>query len=75
MIKEINEKYSVDELMLVGHEPSMSALTSVLLTGKPSLSINFKKGGVCCLSVENLQRGQKAILEWLIPPMISTRIS
>ena len=74
MIGEINEKYSVDELMLVGHEPSMSMLASVLLAGDPAISINFKKGGVCCLSVDDLHYDRKAVLEWLITPKISTKL-
>lgn len=75
MIGEINEKFSVDELMLVGHEPNLSSLASVLLAGNSNLSINFKKGGVCCLSIDDLHYDRKAILEWLIPPKISTRVS
>jgi len=75
MIGEINGKYSVDELMLVGHEPNISSLASVLLAGSPNLSINFKKGGVCCLSVDDLHYDRKATLEWLITPKISMRIS
>jgi len=75
MIGEINEKFSMDELMLVGHEPNLSSLASVLLAGNPDLSINFKKGGVCCLSVDDLHYDRKATLEWLVTPKISTRIS
>lgn len=75
MIGEINEKYSVDELMLVGHEPSLSALASVLLAGNSDLVIHLKKGGVCCLSVDDLHNNRKAVLEWLITPRISTRVS
>jgi phosphohistidine phosphatase len=75
MIGEINEKYSVDELMLVGHEPNLSGLTSVLLAGNPDLSINFKKGGVCCLSLDNLHYDRKAVLEWLVTPKISARVT
>jgi len=75
MIGEINEKFSVDELMLVGHEPNLSSLASVLLAGSPDLSINFKKGGVCCLSVDDLHYDRKATLEWLVTPKISTRVS
>jgi len=75
MIGEINEKYSVDELMLVGHEPNISSLASLLLAGNPDLSINFKKGSVCCLSVDDLHYDRKATLEWLLPPKISTKIS
>jgi phosphohistidine phosphatase len=75
MIGEINEKYSVDELMLVGHEPSLSTLASVLLAGDPNISINLKKGGVCCLSVDNLHYDRKAVLEWLVTPKISIKLS
>jgi len=75
MIGEINEKFSVDELMLVGHEPNLSSLASVLLAGSPDLSINLKKGGVCCLSVDDLHYDRKATLEWLVTPKISMRVS
>lgn len=75
MIGEINEKYSVDELMLVGHEPNLSNLVSVLLDGKPDLSIRLKKGSVCCLSVDDLRSERKANLEWLITPKISMKVS
>lgn len=75
MIGEINEKYPLDELMLVGHEPSLSALTGVLLAGTADIAINLKKGGVCCLSVDDLYYDHKATLEWLITPKIATRLS
>lgn len=73
MIGEINDKYSVDELMLVGHEPSLSSLAGVLLAGDAEIAINLKKGGVCCLSVDDLHYDRKAVLEWLVTPKISVR--
>lgn len=75
MIGEINEKYAVDELMLVGHEPNLSSLAGVLLAGNPGLSINLKKGGVCCLSVDDLRYDRKATLEWLLTPKIATSVA
>jgi len=75
MIGEINDKYSVDELMLVGHEPNLSTLASVLLAGNPDISINLKKGGVCCLLVDDLHYERKAVLEWLVTPKIFTKLS
>lgn len=75
MIGEINEKYSVDELMLVGHEPSLSSLAGLLLAGDAEIAINLKKGGVCCLSADDLHYDRKAVLEWLITPKISVRVS
>jgi phosphohistidine phosphatase len=75
MIGEINEKFSVDELMLVGHEPNLSSLASFLLGGTTDISINIKKGGVCCLSVDDLSNDRKTVLEWLVTPKISTKVS
>lgn len=74
MIVQIKEKYSVDELMLVGHEPNLSLLISFFLAGNSNISINLKKGGVCCLSADNLNQNRKAVLEWLVTPKIITRV-
>jgi phosphohistidine phosphatase len=69
LICEINEKYSdVERIALVGHEPSLSHLVSVLVAGEPELSLTLKKGGVCRLSVGNLQYGRCAALDWLLSP-------
>lgn len=68
LIAEINGKYPLDSLALVGHEPSLSALISLLLTGQPTASITMKKGGVCCLSLVDLHPECSATLEWLLTP-------
>jgi len=68
VIGEINEKYSVDSLAIVGHEPSLCSLISVLLTGSTDVSINMKKGGVCCLVLDDLRIERSATLEWLLTP-------
>lgn len=75
LIGEINEKYSVDELVLVGHEPSMSALVGVLAAGNSEVSVNFKNGSVCCLSADDLHVERRAILEWLLTPKILSKLS
>ncbi len=69
LVNDINEKcQGVADIALVGHEPYLSRLTALLLSGDPSLSITLKKGGVCCLSIETLQSGRCATLEWLLTP-------
>jgi phosphohistidine phosphatase len=51
--------------MLVGHLPYMSRLASRLLTGRAEKgSINFKEGGVVCLSYED----GKWVVEWMVVP-------
>ena len=74
IIGEINEKYSVDELVLVGHEPCFSTLISTLTVGNPELAINIKNGGVCCLSSDDLHTERKAVLEWFLTPKILTKL-
>jgi phosphohistidine phosphatase len=75
IIGEINEKYSVDELVLVGHEPCFSTLISTLTAGNPDLAINIKNGGACCLSSDDLHTERKAVLEWLLTPKILTELA
>ncbi len=69
VIEEINEKYSkCKSIVLVGHEPHMSTLMSILLCGRPDMRIDFKKSGFCKLSVGDLRAGQCACLQWLMTP-------
>jgi phosphohistidine phosphatase len=69
MLGEISKNYSnLDSLAVVGHEPNLSALISLLVAGDVSLSVNLKKGGVCLLSAENLVHERRATLEWLLTP-------
>lgn len=59
---------ALDRVLLVGHEPHLSELASLLVAGSPDLRITFRKGGLCRLSVEGLHAGRCATLEWLLPP-------
>jgi phosphohistidine phosphatase len=61
-------------VLLVGHEPYLSELISLLLVGDASLDLTMKKGGVCKLTVGMLKYGKCATLDWLIPPSLSTRL-
>jgi len=69
LIREIETDYKkFDRVLLVGHEPYLSSLISVLISGKEDLSITMKKGGICKLSVNSLRYGRCATLEWLMAP-------
>src|SRR5262245_4514784 len=53
LIREIRKlKSSPKNLLLVGHEPYLSELISVLTTGKSKMELDFKKGGLCKLVAE-----------------------
>ena len=56
-----------DRVMLVGHEPGLSRLASLTLTGSPDrLAIDLKKGGCIAIEVEKLVPPAGATLRWLL---------
>ncbi len=57
-----------DSVMLVGHEPYLSGLISLLVGGTVTFAVVLKKGGLCKLSLESLKHGRCAALEWLLSP-------
>ena len=69
LVRVLQEKFaSTKTLLLVGHEPQLSALISTLTTGNASARPILKKGGLCRLEVEKLQTGKCATLTWLLTP-------
>jgi phosphohistidine phosphatase len=62
------EMLSDRSLMIVGHNPALSNLIGLLLTGssEPNLC-ELRKGGVACLS---RPAGGGCLLEWLVAPKI-----
>ena len=67
LIREINDA-KVQRVLLVGHEPDLSTLISMLITGGSDAAIELKKGGLCKLTTEKLIFGQCATLNWLLTP-------
>lgn len=59
---------------LVGHEPGLGELTSWLLTGRRTAFIRFKKGGVACLEVNQLDPPSGNALLWMLTPKQAIRI-
>jgi phosphohistidine phosphatase len=71
LVHEVNAiRPAPETLLLVGHEPYLSGLTSLLCTGGAGLSLTFKKGALCRLQVEALSCGRCATLEWLLQPRL-----
>jgi len=75
LITEVNEKYSVDSIALVGHEPHLSTLVGLLVAENAKIDVTLKKGGVCYLSADDLHHEHRAALEWLLTPGILMEIS
>ena len=67
LIREINDE-RCQSVLLVGHEPDLSSLISLLVTGGSEAAIELKKGGLCKLTTDKLAFGQCATLNWLLTP-------
>jgi phosphohistidine phosphatase len=75
LIGEINEKYSVDSMAVIGHEPYLSTLIGLLVAANTKIDLTLKKGGVCYLTADDLHHfDHRATLEWLLTPGILVEI-
>ena len=61
-------KPALENILLVGHEPYLSRLISLLVSGGENVAVDFKKGGLCKLEAEKLRNGKCATLAWLLTP-------
>jgi phosphohistidine phosphatase len=67
LVREINDE-KPQRVLLVGHEPDLSRLISLLVSGNSDSSIELKKGGLCKMTVDRLVFSQCATLNWLLTP-------
>lgn len=70
LIHALNElKPEPENVLLVGHEPYLSRLISLLVSGgADAAAIEMKKGGLCKLEIGELCHGRCARLAWLLTP-------
>jgi phosphohistidine phosphatase len=67
LIAELAQKYSSrKDIMLVGHEPDLGRLASVLLIGTSDLPVVFKKGGLMALELDSAPGKRGATLKWFL---------
>lgn len=58
------------QILLVGHEPLFSHLASFLLDA-PSLRVDFKKGALMRIEVDQLGPRPRGVLRWFIAPKVA----
>jgi phosphohistidine phosphatase len=70
LIRVVNQlKPAPENVLLVGHEPFLSQLISVLIAGHPDAAIDLKKGGLARLEIAgSLRHGKCGELAWLLAP-------
>ena len=59
---------ALESALLVGHEPDLSHLASLLLTANLNLKLQLKKGGLCAINVHDLTTCTENELLWLLAP-------
>jgi phosphohistidine phosphatase len=57
-----------EKVLLVGHEPDLSNLISLLVTGEAGAGFALKKGGLAKLEIKKLHANRCATLAWLLTP-------
>lgn len=62
-------------VLLVGHEPDLGHLASLLLGDGSSWALAMKKGGACLLRVPHPRTEGRAELCWFLPPSVLRRIT
>ena len=69
LVRELRRHRGPDQrLLVVGHEPFLSRFAGTLMGGGASVKLKFKKGGLGKLTIDRLEFGPCAELEWLLTP-------
>jgi len=68
LIMHLNKQIKEGTGVLVGHEPDLSSLISLLLFGEESAAIQLKKGGAALLDFPRHIASREATLLWLMTP-------
>jgi phosphohistidine phosphatase len=76
LVAELNAMEAAPEnVLLVGHEPDLSRLISLVVTGRPDAAFDLKKGGLARLEAEQLRAGKCATLVWLLTPKLMRQMT
>jgi phosphohistidine phosphatase len=70
LLKEVHDSFPKSKKVLfVGHEPHLTEMISSLLKSDKPLNIDLKKGGLCCLNIDEASsKNANASLMWLLIP-------
>jgi len=69
---EIRLHRDQSQILIVGHEPLSSRVTAFLLAC-PHLEIDFKKGAIARVDLEEFGSEPKGVLKWLLTPKLASR--
>src|SRR5262249_14528043 len=75
LISQLQKHQQKGSVLLVGHQPFMGFLACYLVFGSEKVSLAFKKGGICCIRVDELPLKSTGELVWMLPPKILRRLA
>jgi phosphohistidine phosphatase len=64
----IKKSRRAERVLLVGHQPDLGELVSLLVWGSDQVSVPLKKGGLCRVDVTEMPPRSLGTLEWLLTP-------
>ena len=69
LLTEIKNQASAQSIAIVGHQPDLGHLISRIVQSDDCvLSIQLKKGGICCINVSETVPTLRGDLMWLLTP-------
>jgi phosphohistidine phosphatase len=67
--EELRGLRNLAEVLLAGHEPLLSQLTSWLL-GSPALQVHMTKAALVCIEMNSFRGEPNGVLNWMITPKL-----
>ena len=74
LMQKLQNHQGKNSVLLVGHQPDMGSLASLLIFGSARISLAFKKGGICCVQVSEVPPQFPGELLWMLTPKILKRL-
>jgi phosphohistidine phosphatase len=70
LMRRLQKHQNRTSVLLAGHQPFMGLLACFLIFGSDKISLDFKKGGICCIRVNEVPPQFGAELVWMLTPKI-----
>lgn len=61
---------TLEQVMLVGHQPSLGEIAGEIAWGSPEHYVELKKGGACRIDIVTLRPKPRGALIWIVTPSI-----
>lgn len=68
VLERLNTEPEIEMAVLVGHEPQLSSIAALALTGEPQGFLAFSKAGACLLEFEDAVAPHSGVMRWFMAP-------